>query len=69
MKDPIEGSNPVNLASLISRYPETKFVLFHGGYPWTSQISAIAFTYGNAYLDLVWLFILSPEVAVRTLHE
>jgi len=65
----LEGSNPMNLTSLISRYPEAKFVLFHGGYPWTSQISAIAFTYPNVYLDLVWLPILSPEVAARTLHE
>ncbi len=65
----LEGSNPMNLISLISRYPEAKFVLFHGGYPWTSQICAIAFTYHNVYLDLVWLPILSPEVATRTLHE
>lgn len=65
----LEGSNPMNLISLISRYPEAKFVLFHGGYPWTSQICAIAFTYHNVYLDLVWLPILSPEVAVRALHE
>ena len=65
----LEGSNPMNLIGLISRYPKAKFVLFHGGYPWTSQISAIAFTYRNVYLDLVWLPILSPEVAVRTLHE
>ncbi|UCG94508.1 MAG: amidohydrolase [Candidatus Aerophobus sp.] len=65
----LEGSNPMNLINLIARYPEARFVLFHGGYPWTSQISAIAFTYLNVYLDLVWLPIISPEVAVRILHE
>lgn len=65
----LEGSNPMNLVNLISRYPNAKFVLFHGGYPWTSQTCAIAFTYHNVYLDLVWLPLLSPEVAMRVLHE
>ncbi len=65
----LEGSSPLNLVGLISRYPDARFVLFHGGYPWTSEVCAIAFTYHNVYLDLVWLPLLSPEVAVRTLHE
>ncbi|MHB1458857.1 MAG: hypothetical protein ACYC0V_18250, partial [Armatimonadota bacterium] len=35
----IAGSNPMNLVPMIEKHPETKFVLFHGGYPWTEQVA------------------------------
>src|SRR5262249_8563057 len=38
----IQGSNPMNLVDLIDANPKTKFILFHGGYPWVSETGAIA---------------------------
>jgi predicted TIM-barrel fold metal-dependent hydrolase len=29
----LEGSNPMLLVNLIESHPQTRFVLFHGGYP------------------------------------
>jgi hypothetical protein len=33
----IQGSNPMLLADLIAANPKTKFILFHGGYPWIGE--------------------------------
>jgi glucuronate isomerase len=38
----IQGSNPMLLADMIDSNPKTKFILFHGGFPWVSETGAIA---------------------------
>ena len=63
------NSHPLKLNPLFQQYPEAKFVLFHGGYPWTSQYTAMGKMYSNVYLDLVWLPQISREKAVITLDE
>jgi hypothetical protein len=65
----LENSRPTKLNSLFLRYPKAKFVLFHGGYPWTGEFSALGKMFPNVYLDLVWLPQLSREAAVRALDE
>jgi len=42
----IQGSNPMLLVNLIEANPKTKFILFHGGYPW---IGETARTYGSIH--------------------
>ena len=37
----IQGSNPMLLVDLIEANPKTKFILFHGGYPWVGETGAI----------------------------
>ena len=63
------GSNPMYLVPLIEKHPGTKFVLFHGGYPWTREIGGLLHNYPNVYADLVWLPLISPTAAVQALHE
>lgn len=65
----LENGHPMKLLSVLQRYPDAKFVLFHGGYPWTSDFVALGKHYQNVYLDLVWLPQISRTVAMRTLHE
>lgn len=65
----LDGSNPVNLWRLIKAYPEGKFILLHGGYPWTSEAGAMAASFENVYVDLCWIPVISPEGARRTLSE
>lgn len=63
----LENGNPVNLNNLFLKYPEAKFVIFHGGFPWTNECAALAKMFPNVYLDLVWLPQISKEEAVRSL--
>ncbi len=65
----IDNGNPMKLINLFVEYPKAKFILFHGGYPWTGEFVALGKQFSNVYLDLVWLPQLSRTSAIRTLHE
>lgn len=65
----LENSDPLKLINLFRKYPEANFVLFHGGYPWTSEFIALGKMFSNVYLDLVWLPQISREKAVLALDE
>jgi predicted TIM-barrel fold metal-dependent hydrolase len=65
----LDGSNPILLVNVIEANPKTKFILFHGGYPWLSESAAIAQRHRNVWLDSVWLPSISPTAAHRALHE
>ena len=66
----LQGSNPLLLLDLIEANPKTKFVLFHGGYPWVGETGAIALRHWrHVWIDTVWLPTISPTMARRALHE
>lgn len=66
----LQGSNPLLLLDLIQQNPKTKFVLFHGGYPWIGETGAIGLRHwNNVWIDIVWLPTISPTMARRALHE
>jgi uncharacterized protein len=63
----LENGQPLKLNNLFLKYPEAKFILFHGGFPWTGEIAALGKMFPNVYLDLVWLPQISREEAVNSL--
>ena len=65
----LQGSNPLLIEPLVERYSQTRFVLFHGGYPWYHEIGALAHNHGNVCVDMVWLPLISTTAAVSALHE
>lgn len=70
----LEGSNPLLLLNLIEANPETKFILFHGGFPWVGEAGAIVTStlmrrVSNVWLDSVWLPTLSFHIARRAFQE
>ncbi len=67
----LAASNPLLLENLIAGNPRTKFILFHGGYPWVSETGAIAYAPHllNVWIDSCWLPLLSYEMAKRAFHE
>ena len=66
----IQGSNPMLLVDLIDANPKTKFVLFHGGYPWVGETGAIAMKYPTrVWVDSCWLPTISYHMAKRAFHE
>ena len=46
-----------------------KFILFHGGYPFGGELAAVAKGFRNVYIDMCWLYIISPSYSERYLHE
>jgi predicted TIM-barrel fold metal-dependent hydrolase len=65
----IQGSNPMLLVDLIAANPKTKFVLFHGGFPWVGETGVIAMKHKNVWVDSVWLPQLSYTMAKRAYQE
>lgn len=65
----INNSNPTLLANLFLKYRDVKFILFHGGYPFGSELASLAKNFQNVYIDLCWLYIISPSYSERYLHE
>ena len=66
----IQGSNPMNLVDLIEANPRTKFILFHGGYPWVGETGAIMQRHSrHVWIDTVWLPTISYTMAKRAYQE
>jgi len=65
----IMRSNPALLTELIMNNPNTRFDVFHGGYPYGGELAALAKNFPNVYLDMCWLHAISPSYAVRYLNE
>lgn len=61
------NAHPEPLWRLFYTYPSLKFVLLHGGLPWTDEIAMLAKAYPNVYIDMAWMHCISPEIAVRGL--
>ena len=50
--------------------PRTKFILFHGGFPWIGETGVILMRHGShVWLDSVWMPTLSYTMAKRAYHE
>ena len=57
------------LVDLIEANPKTKFILFHGGFPWVGETGVIAMRHRNVWIDSVWLPQLSYTMAKRAYQE
>ena len=65
----IENSKPTNLVNLFQEYPEVKFILFHGSYPYGGELATLAKNFRNVYIDMCWVQIISPSYSERYLNE
>jgi len=65
----ITNSNPAHLTNLFMEYREARFDIFHGSYPYTGELAALAKNFPNVYVDMCWLHIISPHVARTALSE
>lgn len=65
----LDNGRPIKLNNLFIKYKKTKFILFHGGYPWYHEVGALAKMFPNVYIDIVWLPQISREAAVDALHQ
>ena len=65
----ITDTKPTHLINLFEEYREAKFDIFHGGYPYSSDLATLAKNYTNVYPNLCWVYLISPEMGRRALHE
>ena len=65
----VGNTNPTLLTNLFNEYPEVKFVLYHGSYPYGGELSALAKNYKNVYIDMNWMYSISPTYSERYMNE
>ncbi len=65
----ISNSNPMLLSNLFLEYPDVKFDVFHMGYPYQQELSALAKIFPNVFIDMCWGHIISPTASVNALIE
>jgi predicted TIM-barrel fold metal-dependent hydrolase len=65
----INNSNPTLLINIFKAYPDVNFVLFHGSYPFGGELSTVAKNYKNVYVDMNWIYTISPSYSERYLNE
>jgi predicted TIM-barrel fold metal-dependent hydrolase len=65
----LTNSRPTLLVNLFREYKEARFDVFHGAYPYTGELAALAKNFPNVYADLCWLHIISQFKAQQTLSE
>jgi predicted TIM-barrel fold metal-dependent hydrolase len=65
----LRNAHPYHLIPILQEYREGRFVLFHGGYPWTREYAALAKSFPNSWADLSWLWAISPKAGRDLLHE
>lgn len=65
----LEGSNAMLLREAITKNPDTRFVLFHGSFPWTDDALALIHNCGNVYADICWMPSISTTTAVYFLKQ
>ncbi|MGQ9514825.1 MAG: amidohydrolase family protein [Thermoproteota archaeon] len=65
----ISNANPTHLTNLIREYPDVRFDIFHGGYPYLMEAGILAKYFPNAYVDACWLTHISPTAYKRALSE
>jgi len=60
---------PLHLVPLLQAHPGTRFDVYHAGLPWCRDMAKIAKIYPNAWVNLTWAHIVSPEMTVSFLDE
>ena len=65
----IGSTNATHLTNLFVKFPKLKFVIFHGSYPYMAELGVLAKTHPNVYIDMSWMYVISPEASKRALEE
>jgi len=65
----ITNTRPALLLNLFQKYPQTKFVIFHGAFPYMGELTAILKNYSNVYLDMCLMPVFSMSATREWLNR
>gem|GEM_PF-6031211 len=61
--------NCSHMTMFVQSHPQTRFVLMHGGFPYTREMANLAKRFANVCVDISWLPMLSQAGAEQALRE
>ena len=63
------ANNPASVSDILSRAPDTTFILMHICYPYYEDLITLAKHYTNACIDMCWAWIINPAASVQFLKH
>jgi len=63
----LTDSKPTHLTSLFQKYPQVRFDLFHGGYPYYEEAGLMAKYFPNVWIDGCWFTHFAPTAYKQAL--
>lgn len=67
--DNICNKSPELLFPVVEKHPDVVFDIYHMGMPYVRECGFLGKNYHNAYLNLCWSHIVSPEMTINALGE
>jgi predicted TIM-barrel fold metal-dependent hydrolase len=61
--------DPLHMIPMLQRFPDTKFDIYHLGYPWVRETLMLGKGFPNVWLNFCWTHIISQRFAVAGLDE
>ena len=61
--------DPLHMIPMLERFPDTKFDIYHLGYPWVRETLMLGKGFPNVWLNFCWTHIISQRFAVAGLDE
>jgi hypothetical protein len=65
----VTHSRPTHLVNLFMEYGDARFDIFHGSWPYSSELGALAKNFPNVYIDMCWMHVISESRARSALSE
>ena len=65
----IPDSDPLHLLPMIRAHRNTRFDLFHAGYPYGRELGVLGKHYPNVWLNMCWVYIITMAGARQILSE
>ncbi len=62
-----ERTSPIELLPLVKAHPNTRFIIMHGGFPYTDDLLNVLYICPNTILDVSWTPLLARQKALDTL--
>ena len=68
-RNDIRNSSALKLWSLLRSYPNARFDLYHGSFPYTADMTVLGKYFPNVALDMCYMHIVGPDRSRRALSE
>ena len=68
-RNDIRMARATHLWHLLKSYPEARFDLFHGSFPYVEDMTVLGKYFGNVTLNMCWMHIMGPAVSRRALDQ
>jgi len=65
----IRNARAIHLWSLLRDYPEARFDLFHGSFPYVEDMTCLGKYFENVSLNMCWMHIMGPDISRRALSQ